>query len=103
MGDTVELARLEVSSDGFMTIPVVDDETATRQSITTALTFSPFMIEKPTSLRLMADTDEGEIVGPRLLIKVAEIHPATSDVPPVEPVLPKTAKKPRKKAGTVTA
>lgn len=70
MDEQTELARLDIPSDGLLSTPKIQDETVTRLSISTALIFSPFMIEKPTSLRLMADTDEGEIVGPRLLIKV---------------------------------
>lgn len=66
-----ELARLEIPPEELSNRPVVSDETATRKFISTALMFSPFVIEKPTSLRVMADTEEGEIVGPRLLIKVA--------------------------------
>ena len=66
-----ELARLVIPAEELSAFPEVQDETATRKSISTALIFSPFFIEKPTSLRLMADTEEGEIVGPRLLIKVA--------------------------------
>jgi hypothetical protein len=70
LDEQTELARLDVPSDGLSNAPKILDETVTRISISTALIFSPFIIEKPTSLRLMADTDEGEIVGPRLLIKI---------------------------------
>ena len=71
--EKTELARLNIPSDGLSSATTSQDETVTRLLISTALIFSPFIIEKPTSLRLMADTDEGEIVGPRLLIK---IHPS---------------------------
>lgn len=76
--ENVELARLEIPAEAFNIMPVVIDETVTRTSVSAALMFSPFIIEKPMTLRLMADTEEGEIVGPRLLIKVTDISaPAT--------------------------
>lgn len=70
LDDETELARLEIPPQALSDGAQVDDPTATRKSVSTALMFAPFFIEKPTSVRLMADTDEGEIVGPRLLIKV---------------------------------
>lgn len=99
MDNDVELARLDIPPETFATLPETQDETATRKLVSTALVFSPFIIEKPTSLRLMAETEEGEIVGPRLLIKVA---PEMVVVPPIAPSVesapPKaTAKKSRKK------
>ncbi len=100
-----ELARLEIPADALSTLPEVQDETATRKSISTALMFSPFIIEKPTSLRLMADTEEGEIGGPRLLIKVVPLPDSIS--PSTEKSKPKTAqtakrKSVRKKAASAT-
>jgi len=85
--DDVELARIEVPEKGLTEIHnhQTIDKSATRKSINTAIVFSPFAIEKPTMLRIMAITEEGEITGPRILIKVA----ATQE-PTVQP-----AKKPR--------
>lgn len=91
----IELARLEVPVDALTSLPEVQDETATRKSISTALMFSPFFIEKPTSLRLMADTEEGEIVGPRLLIKV--VPTADSVSPPTERSIPRTSQAVKRK------
>lgn len=101
--ESVELARLDISAEAFASLPDVQDETATRKQVSTALIFSPFIIEKPTSLRLMADTEEGEIIGPRLLIKVMPEMVAFQGEP-VAPELPKAlAKKPRKKKAEAPA
>lgn len=97
MDDNVELARLEIPEEAFPAMPDVLDETATRKSVSTALMFSPFIIEKPTSLRLMADTEEGEIIGPRLLIKVADIGAPVVEAPITDASQSKPAKAPRKK------
>lgn len=70
--DVDELARLEVPPPGLTEAAQIVDETATRKSVNTALAFSPFLIEKAMSIRVMADTEEGEITGPRLLIKIVE-------------------------------
>ncbi len=97
-----ELARMEIPVDALSSYSEVHDETATRSSISTALMFSPFFIEKATSLRLMADTEEGEIVGPRLLIKVAPPPDAYSQsTEKLEPKTPSAAK--RKPARKKTA
>ena len=97
MDDNVELARLEIPTEAFSAMPDVVDETATRKSVSTALMFSPFIIEKPTSLRLMADTEEGEVIGPRLLIKVADIGTPVVEAPTTDAGNSKPAKTPRKK------
>lgn len=68
----IELARLEIPPEQLQQGAQIVDPTATRKNLSTAIVFSPFLIEKPTSIRLLAITEEGEIVGPRLLIKVAE-------------------------------
>ncbi|HNL22792.1 MAG TPA: hypothetical protein PKK51_12295, partial [Rhodocyclaceae bacterium] len=70
--DLEELVMLEVNPNTLEEAAQIVDETATRKSVNTALVFSPFLIEKAMSIRIMADTEEGEIIGPRLLIKVAE-------------------------------
>lgn len=67
-----ELARLEIPPEGLGNGSSIPDATATRKSISSALMFSPFLIEKDAVLQVMAETEEGEIVGPRLLIKVAQ-------------------------------
>ena len=71
LDDQTELARLEIPPEGFADLQEVPDDTATRKAINTAMVFSPFIIEKASVLRVVADTEEGEISGPRLLIKVA--------------------------------
>lgn len=70
-GDDVELARIELPEAGLAEAAQIRDETATRKAVSTAIAFAPFVIEKSTSLRVVANTEEGEIIGPRLLIKVA--------------------------------
>jgi hypothetical protein len=105
MNGDIELARLDIPPEALATQPEIQDETVTRKTISTALMFAPFVIEKPTSLRLMADTEEGEIVGPRLLIKVApEMVQNPFMAPPVEPAQSKSeAKKPSKRKSTPAA
>ena len=68
--DDKELARIEIPPDGLAESAQIQDETATRKTISTAIVFSPFVIEKLTTLRLMAITEEGEIIGPRLMIQM---------------------------------
>jgi hypothetical protein len=86
--DDIELARIEIPEKDLEGANRIIDGTSTRKNINTAIVFSPFAIEKPTMLRLMATTEEGEITGPRILIKVA----ATQE-PTVQPAKkPKTAK-----------
>lgn len=68
--DETELARMEVPAEQFSNLPDVPDATATRRSFSAALAFSPFIIEKPAVLRVVADTEECELIGPRLAIKV---------------------------------
>ena len=93
------MARLELS-----TLPLdegvrIQDAMATRNTVNTAIAFSPFSIEKPTSLRLLAITEEGEIVGPRLLIKIAVAQELLSALPvdalAVDAPAPKKRKSPR--------
>lgn len=88
--DVVELGRLEIPDGELMSIvPRNIDDAATRLSASTAMMFAPFMIEKPTSLRIMVTTEEGEMTGPRLAIKVqAPAQVATHAKP--------TAKRPAK-------
>uniref|UniRef100_E6QX23 Uncharacterized protein n=1 Tax=mine drainage metagenome TaxID=410659 RepID=E6QX23_9ZZZZ len=68
--EKTELARQVVPPEYFVELPDTPDKTATRITNSAMLVFSPFVIEKPIILRVMADTEEGEISGPRLLIKI---------------------------------
>lgn len=88
--DDKELARLEIPEEGLAEVSLILDETATQKIVSTAIVFSPFAIEKPTSLRLMATTEEGEIIGPRLLIKVV-----TAQEPVAQPAVKSKPKKSR--------
>ena len=69
--DETELARIEIPEEGIKEASQITDETSTRKAFSTAIVFAPFAVEKPTMLKLVATTEDGEIVGPRLLIKVA--------------------------------
>lgn len=94
--DDVELARMDIPNEdltgitGITGLSQISDKTSTRISLNTAIVFSPFVIEKPTMLRLVATTEEGEITGPRVLIKVA----ATQGVA-VQPAKKSKTAKPR--------
>lgn len=82
--DEKELARIEIPTEVLAEAGLILDETTTRKIVGTAIVFSPFAIENPATLRLMAITEEGEIIGPRLRIKViAAQEPAAQ--PAVKP------------------
>ncbi|MBV6475378.1 MAG: hypothetical protein MOGDAGHF_00897 [Rhodocyclaceae bacterium] len=87
MKDDAELARLEIPEAGLTEVAQNNiDATATRKSISAALMFAPFVIDKPSVLRALATTEEGEMIGPRLLIKVQSM-PST-----LEPAKPQKRK-----------
>ncbi len=97
MDDDKELARVEIPDEAFANRTVDSKGAATRTSVSAAMMFSPFTIEKGSVLRVLADTDEGEVVGPRLLVKIepqmeAAAMPAV-DVQPAKPVTKSVAKK----------
>ncbi|CAH1208832.1 conserved hypothetical protein [Candidatus Nitrotoga sp. BS] len=84
----IELARVDIPKENLTVSSQILDETSTRTILSTAIVFAPFAIEKSTVLRLMATTEEGEITGPRLLVKVA----ATKESAAQSASKPKTAK-----------
>jgi hypothetical protein len=88
--DENELARIEIPAEGIEEAAKIQDETSTRKTVSTAIVFSPFVVDKPSSLRLMATTEEGEIVGPRLLIK---LHPTLAAETPAPAKEMKSAKR----------
>ncbi len=71
-----ELAVLEMPVEGLRKAPRNVEDGTTRISVSTALMFAPFMIEKATFLRVVAITEEGELIGPRLAIKVQAMQDA---------------------------
>jgi hypothetical protein len=99
--DDIELVRLDIPENVLEQSAHTQDATATRQIVSAAITFSPFSIEKPTLLRLLAITEEGEIVGPRLLIKIAVGQELPSALPidalAVDAPKPKKRKSPMQK------
>ena len=79
--DDKELARVEMPAEGLIVTGQNHDDTSTKYVLNTAITFAPFSIEKPSMLSFLALTEEGEIIGPRFLIKVGTAqepaaHPA---------------------------
>lgn len=97
LDEKTELARMEIPAEGLANLPEVQDDTATRRSISTAMVFSPFIVERSTVLRVLADTEEGKIIGPRLLIKVVPEMVAPVVAPPTRMPSTVAEKKPRKK------
>lgn len=93
--DDKELARIDIPFEGLAESGQIQDETATRKTISTAIEFSPFVIEKLTTLRLMATTEEEEIIGPRLMIKILPSQEAqiTVDSKEEKPTKPTTSKR----------
>lgn len=85
--NTTELARIEIPEEGLKEASQITDETSTRKAFSTAIVFAPFAVEKPTMLKLVATTEDGEIAGPRLLIKVADQEAVSQPV-----IKPKTLK-----------
>lgn len=91
--DDVELARIDIPEEGLAGASQISDGTSTRKNFNTAIVFSPFAIEKPTMLRLVATTEEGEITGPRLLIKIgATQEPAVRSAKKTKTVKPRIIK-----------
>lgn len=70
LDNTIELAKFEVPGEGLTGSDQTSDSNSTRMAVSAAIMFSPFNVEKPTILRVNAITEEGEIVGPRIQIKV---------------------------------
>lgn len=65
-----QLAAMEVPTDGFArSIPPVRED-ATRLFVSVGVMLSPFIIAEPGELRVVVITEEGEMPGPRLRIKV---------------------------------
>lgn len=81
-----ELAVLEIPEEGLRKAPRNMEDGTTRISVSTALMFAPFVIEKATLLRVVAITEEGELIGPRLAIKVQALQDAPA--PGEEPAKP---------------
>lgn len=90
--DDTELSRVDVPKEAWADAHQISEAGATRIAISGAMIFSPFLIQKSGVLKVSADTDEGEIIGPRLLIKVE----SPKDVP-TQPVTNKKGAKPATK------
>lgn len=95
MKDDAELARLEIPEAGLTEVAQNNiDATATRKSISTALMFAPFVVDKPSVLRVLATTEEGEMIGPRLLIKVQSMSATLEPVKPQKRKVVRAKKRP---------
>jgi hypothetical protein len=91
--DETELGKLEVQ-DGLGALPPNADETSTRLFASTAMMFAPFIIEKPTVLRVLVTTEEGDMIGPRLAIKVQAVPEVPVQVATeVKPATKRSAKR----------
>ena len=78
------IAAFEVCSDDFSrsTPPAPDD--ATRLSASVGVMLSPFSITEQGNLRVVVITEEGEMPGPRLRLRV--VPPVDAVVAPAEPL-----------------
>lgn len=84
-----QLAIIEVASDDFSRSMPPAPEDATRLSASVGVMLSPFTITEPGELRVVVITEEGEMLGPRLRIKV--MPQADAAVAPAEPVAARKA------------
>lgn len=81
-----QLAAFEVASDDFSRSIPPAPESATRWSASVGVMLAPFSITEPGELRVVVITEEGEMLGPRLRIKV--MPQADAVVAPAEPLAP---------------
>lgn len=97
--DDKELARIEMPNEALQNSHFLIEGSATRAGLNAAMVFSPFLIDKRSILRVLAVTEEGEVVGPRLLVKIQH-HIESASLPAVElkPAKPKAKKAPAKKS-----
>lgn len=103
MKDDAELARLEIPEAGLTEVAQNNiDATATRKSISTALMFAPFVVDKPSVLRVLATTEEGEMIGPRLLIKVQSMSATLEPVKPQKRKVVRAKKRPTERLAQTT-
>lgn len=101
LDDGKELAKVEIPDNAFENLKVVAEGAPTRTSVSAAMMFSPFTIEKGTVLRVLADTDEGEVLGPRLLVKIEpQMEAASLPAVEVKPAKPAAKKASAKKSVT---
>ena len=92
-----QIASFEVASDDFSRSIPPAPEDATRLSASVGVMLAPFAINEPGDIRVVVTTEEGEMPGPRLRIKLAPQAEAIADVAaplPTDKEAPKaTAKK----------
>ena len=69
MQDETELVSLDVPADDMKQTILQAEDGVTRILANAVMVFSPFAVAAPTAIRVMVDTEEGEIIGPRLRIK----------------------------------
>jgi len=95
------IATIETASaDWAQAVPPSPGD-ATSLGITVGVMLAPFVILEPSEIRVMVTTEEGEILGPRLHIKVAPPAPVGADAIaaiPTDKAKPKAAAKMAKMA-----
>lgn len=84
-----QVAVVEIPSDDLARAVPPAPEDATPMAASVVIMLSPFTITEPGELRVVAITEEGEIVGPRLRIKVMPQADAVAE--PAEPAEPVAA------------
>lgn len=99
-----KLVTIEIPSEDLARLAPPPQEDATRILVNAIVILSPFAITEPSEIRVVVITEDGEMLGPRLRIKVmpqAEVAVAA----PAEPVAATVAtrKAATKKAATPSA
>ena len=79
-----QLAVMDFSGDELARAIPPAPKDSTRLAISVGMILAPFTITEPGELRVMVITEEGEMLGPRLRIKVTPQAEATTA--PIEPV-----------------
>lgn len=79
-----QLAIIEMPSDDLARAVPPAPEDATRMSANIGVMLSPFAITEPSEIRVVVITEDGEMLGPRLRIKVMP-QSEVSVAPPAKP------------------
>jgi hypothetical protein len=96
---TNQLAVIEISGDELARAIPPATEDKTRLAASVGVMLAPFTITEPGELRVVVITEEGEMPGPRLRIKLAPQTEATADVVAALPTDKEKPKAAAKKAG----
>lgn len=69
MQEETELVSIDVLEEDMKKVVLPFDDGVTRILANAVMVFSSFAVAAPTAIRVMVDTEEGEMIGPRLRIK----------------------------------